>query len=208
VTDDREALEQRIRDECMRGNLEQAATLALEAYGHEILGFLIARLGEQRGNEVFSEFLEDFWRGLPDFGWRSTLRTWAYTLARHATSRHLRNEQRRPELLSTTSAGLSALVERVRTETAAHLRTTVKDRLRELRARLPDDDQTLLILRVDRKLSWRDLACVMNEHSATPDEDELDKAAARMRQRFQAAKERLRDLAEAEGLLAKNEGDA
>jgi RNA polymerase sigma-70 factor (ECF subfamily) len=201
---DREANELRIRDACARGEFEQAATLGLETYGREVLAFLMSRVGQQRGDEVFSEFLEDFWRGLPGFAWRSSLRSWAYTLARHAVSRHLRSERRR-DRVGVTSAGVSAVAERVRTETAAHFKTAVKDRFRELREQLPEDDQTLLILRIDRKLSWRELACVMSEQEIP--EAELDKVAARMRQRFQTAKDRLRALAEAEGLLPKGDAD-
>lgn len=207
MMDSREAMEQRIREAHALGDHERAATLAVETYGREVLRFLIARLGEQRGNDVFSDFLEDFWRGLPGFAWRSTLRSWAYMLAKHAMARHLRAPQRRREQLATSSA-ISAAAERVRTETVAYLKTEAKDRFRELRAQLPDDDQTLLILRIDKKLSWRELALVMAEPGAAPGDDELDTASASMRQRFQRAKDRLRRLAEAEGLLPPRDDEA
>jgi RNA polymerase sigma-70 factor (ECF subfamily) len=203
----RETIEQPIRDAHARGDYERAATLAVEACGQEILSFLITRLGDQPGHDVFSDFLEDLWRGLPTFGWRSSLRTWTYTLARHAAVRHLRRpHHRRAQLV--TSAEFSVLAERVRSDTAAYLRTEIKDRFRELRAQLPDDDQTLLILRIDRNLSWRELALVMAEPGVTPSDDELDTASARLRAHFQRAKERLRELAQAEGLLPRRDGDA
>lgn len=207
MAETREAIEERIRDAHALCDHERAAALAVETYGREVLGFLITRLGEQSGNDVFSDFLEDFWRGLPGFAWRSTLRSWVYTLARHAAARHMRGSSRRQEQLA-TDTGISAVVERVRSETAAHLRTEVKDRFRELRAQLPEDDQTLLILRIDRKLSWRELALVMAEPDAAPRDDELDTAAARLRQRFQSAKDRLRQLAKAEGLLPERDEEA
>lgn len=207
MAETREAMEQRIRELHALGDHERAGSLAVETYGREVLGFLIARLGEQRGNDVFSDFLEDFWRGLPGFSWRSTLRSWAYTLARHAAARHLRGSLRSREQLA-TSTEVSAVVQRVRTETAAHLRTEVKDRFRELRAQLPEDDQTLLILRIDKKLSWRELALVMAEPGVAPRDDELDTASARLRQRFQSAKDRLKQLAEAEGLLPGRDDEA
>jgi len=87
----REEAEELIREACAHRDLERAVELALETYGREVLGFLIARVGEQRGNEVFSDFLEDFWRGLAGFGWRSSLRGWLYVLARHALARNLRS---------------------------------------------------------------------------------------------------------------------
>jgi RNA polymerase sigma-70 factor (ECF subfamily) len=180
--------------------------MSLLMYGRELLGYLIARLGEQRGNDVFSELLEDLWRGLPNFAWRCTLRSWLYTLARHAIVHDVRGLRRRRETAFETSPAFE-LVAQIRTETAAHLQTALKSRLRELRERLSDDDQTLLILRIDRNLSWRELATVMSEPTAPaltfPTEQDLERAAARLRQRFQHAKERLRKLADEEGLLTK-----
>jgi len=201
----REAIEQPVRDACLRGELDAAAKLALELYGRELLAYLIARAGEQRGDEVLSDLLEDFWRGLPGFGWRCTLRSWLYTLTRHALSRQARSAGRRHETPLETNAAISDVIERIRTETAAHFRTPVKSRFRKLRARLSDDQQTLLILRVDRNLSWRELAVVMSGQDEPPDEEELDRIAARLRQRFQTAKETLRKLAEEEGLLARKD---
>lgn len=207
MVDSREVVEQPIREACSAGARDRAATLTVEAYGREVLGFLIARLGEQEGNEVFSDLLEDVWVGLPGFAWRSSLRTWLYTLARHAISHHARGARRRREAPLDTSADLSAVVQRVRTDTALHLRTPVKNRFRELRGQLTEEQQNLLILRIDRDLSWRELVIVMGEGEPPASEDELNKAAARLRQRFQTAKDRLRELAQAEGLLPAAEGD-
>ncbi|MFW5740517.1 MAG: hypothetical protein ACOC1F_09140 [Myxococcota bacterium] len=36
------------------------------------------------------------------------------------------------------------------------MKTEVKDRMRQLRAQLPVDDQSLLVLRVDKGLSWNE----------------------------------------------------
>ena len=57
----------------------------------------------------------------------------------------------------------------------------------------------MLILRIDKGLSWRDLALVMNDEAGVSDGAELDREAARLRKRFQIAKERLRELARARG---------
>jgi RNA polymerase sigma-70 factor, ECF subfamily len=207
MTSSREAIEQPIRDAHARGDYERGTTLALETYGREILGFLISRLGESGGHDVLSDFMEDFWRGFPAFAWRSSLRTWAYTLAHHAVARYVRSPHHGRARAATSSA-VSEVVERVRTETAAHLKTEIKDRFRELRSQLPEDDQTLLILRVDRNLPWRELALVMAEPKAALSEAELDSESAKLRTRFKRAKERLRQLAEAEGLLPRDDGEA
>jgi DNA-directed RNA polymerase specialized sigma24 family protein len=69
-------------------DFQSAATRALEAYGQEILSFLIARLrAASDGEEAFSIFAEDFWKGLPGFGSRCSVRGWMYTLARNAANR-------------------------------------------------------------------------------------------------------------------------
>jgi len=94
------------------------------------------------------------------------------------------------------------LVDRVRSATQAFARTDAKDRVRALRERLPDDDQTVLILRVDRSLSWRELVLVMNDaETAQLSEAELQKSEQRLRQRFKRIKDRLRELAKEDGLL-------
>lgn len=67
---------------------------------------------------------------------------------------------------------------------------------------MPEDDQTLLILRVDRGLSWRDLALVMSDGEVgSLSETELGSMERRVRQRFKRLKDRLRELAREDGLL-------
>jgi RNA polymerase sigma-70 factor (ECF subfamily) len=185
------------------GDLEQAATRALEAYGSEILSFLVARLRSMsEGQEAFSIFAEDLWRGLPAFGWRCSIRTWAYALARNAANRHVAVAQRRPErnLALSQAANLSQAVERVRSATQIHQRTDVKDRVRALREQLEPDDQMLLLLRVDRDLSWRETAIAMCSESEL-DEVEIEREAAKLRKRFERVKADLRRMAEEAGLL-------
>lgn len=204
-SDERSAIEAPIRAACQTQDFRQATTLAIETYGEEVMGFLVARTRARAdAADVFSMFAEDLWRGLPSFEWRCSLRGWCYTLARHAAARHARaphNKAARHLSLS-QHQDLSALVDRVRSATHAFARTEVKDRVRALRESLPDDDQTLLILRVDRGLSWRDLVLVMNDAETSPlSEAELVKGEQRLRQRFKRLKDRLKELAKADGLL-------
>jgi len=195
-----EELEARIRSHFDAGELEEAATVALEGYGRELLGYLIATMrSEQDAGDVFSQLSEDLWRGLPEFGWRSSFRTWSYVLARNAAGRFRRapqNQRHRRVGLSK----ISEVADRVRTETLPHLRTEVKDRFGELRRALDPDDQALLILRVNRRMSWKEIAQVLGDASID-DERAIDRGAARFRQRFQTVKKRMHDLAKREGLL-------
>jgi RNA polymerase sigma-70 factor (ECF subfamily) len=203
---DREALERDVRDRCARGDFAGAATIALEGYGPELLGFLTALLrNEDDAADVFATVCESFWKALPTFAWASSLRTWAYAIARHAAIAFRKGAQRHARHVVPLDAGdaISALAERVRTRTKPYLQTEQKDRFAELRASLPEEDQMLLILRVDRDLAWSDLARVMAGDDA--DDDAIKREAARLRKRFQLVKEKLIELGQREGLIPKSE---
>jgi RNA polymerase sigma-70 factor (ECF subfamily) len=208
--DERQALEQQIRAAHDAGDRQQAATLLLEGYGAEILGFLISRARDREAaSEIFSRFSEDLWSGLPGFRWQCSARVWSYTLARHAASHYGREAQRRRgRQVPLSHAGpISEVADRIRTATLASARTDAKNRIVRLRERLPLDDQTLLILRINRQLAWVEIAQVMFHKGETVDAEVLEREAIRLRKRYQAAKEKLRKLAVAEGVLdADDEG--
>jgi RNA polymerase sigma-70 factor (ECF subfamily) len=196
--------EQRIRTLCDAGKKKQAATLLLETYGREILGFLMSRLRDRDAvHEVYSRFTEDLWRGLDGFRWQCSARVWSYTLARHAMSRYVQEARRRRirQVPLSVAEPISAVAEKIRTETLASARTESKSRIAILRERLPADDQTLLILRVNRRLAWTEIAQIMFHEGETVEQVLLEKDAIRLRKRYQSAKDRLRKMALAEGLI-------
>ena len=162
---------------------------------------------EEDAGEVFSRFTERLWTSLGGFQGEASFRTWLYTLARNASVNYRRDARRRirrQERLMETS-GLAAIAEEVRTTTPAYLRTPTKARFAALRATLPPEDQELLILRVDRKLAWNDLARVLHEREGELDDLQLSREAARLRKRFQALKDRLREIGRREGLIDPDE---
>lgn len=194
--------EQEIRAAFDAGRLQDAATAVLAVYGDEILSFIHSRLRDRvDSDEAFAMFAEDLWNGLPSFGWRSSVRTWAYTLARNATVRQASTSSRRAarHLPLSYPGAVAQLVERVRDTTECYKRTAVKDQFRELREQLDLEDQTLLILRVDRNMSWRELAQTL---SGTVDLDEatLERESARLRKAFERVKRELKRLSEDRGL--------
>ncbi len=204
MTDQREQLEHRIRACFDTQDYDRATTTVIEGFGPEIFGFLIARLrSESDAAEVFSDFTLDLWKGLPKFEWRCPVRVWAYALARHAANRYSTAPGRRParNIPLSQARGLSQLEQQVRGQTLTYLRTATKSRMAELREKLPVEDQTVLILRVDKNLSWNELALVMSADEQPADDATLKKEAARLRKRFQLAKDRLKKMAKAEGLL-------
>jgi RNA polymerase sigma-70 factor (ECF subfamily) len=183
------------------GDLAGAATLTIRAYGAEVLGFLIGLArSETEGEEVFAQASHDLWVGIPSFRGSCSMRTWYYALARHAASRRRRAPQQRPGH-NVPISEVSDLVQGIRTETAPYLQSRVKDQFAEIRESLEPDDRWLLVLRVDRNMSWTDIARVMTTDDAEVSEEEMARIAARLRKRFQHVKELIRDRARAAGLL-------
>jgi RNA polymerase sigma-70 factor (ECF subfamily) len=181
--------------------LDGAATRAIEGYGPEIYGFLVTRhAGEDEAADVFSAVTESLWRALPKFAWESSLRTWAYTIARHASVRARTNEQRRARGAVPIDEQASRLAMEVRTRTQTFLRTERRSAIAQLRDELPTEDRTLLVLRVDRELAWNELARIMLD-APDPDEVTVKREAARLRKRFQLVKERLVAMGRERGLL-------
>jgi RNA polymerase sigma-70 factor (ECF subfamily) len=175
------------------GDVAAAATLAIRRYGPEIMGLLVALHGDAAdADDAFALFAIDLWRGLPTFGGRSSIRTWAYVLARHASAKQRRRVRREVH----DSAALDAAVAHVRTETRELLRTPSRDRIARLREALTPEDRLLLVLRVDRDLEWLECARIMSDEGDDP--ETLARISARLRQRFQAVKDKLRKAA-AEG---------
>jgi RNA polymerase sigma-70 factor (ECF subfamily) len=172
-----------------------AATLALKSYGPQIFGYLMAVLRrESAADEAFAEFSEALWTGLGGFRRECSVKTFAYKLAWHAALRILRDPyNRRGRRLE--SAEALDLVQSIRSQTAMHLRSEVKDRMSELRESLSTEEQTLLILRINRQLSWREVAEV------------LGVAEPVVRKRFERTKDRLRQLARAAGLVPDPKAD-
>lgn len=182
------ALEERLRDLLAKGEVDAATTAALRGYGPQILGYLTAVLRDEgRADDAFSLFAEDLWKGAPSFRGASSFRTWAYKLAFHAASRIARDPKAR-RAVPLGSSVASEVAQEVRTATAPHLRTDVKSSVQQLRDELTQDEQTLLVLRVDRALSWNDVSDVM----------EIDAASAR--KRFERVKEKLKELAKLRGI--------
>jgi RNA polymerase sigma-70 factor (ECF subfamily) len=207
---DRERLEREVRSLCERGDHTAAATLAIRGYGPELLGFLVAVLGAAQraggdldATECFSELCEVLWRRMPSFAWESSLRTWAYAVARNVARTRRRDAARRGRRVAGGDSVLEGVAQAVRTETLSYLRTEKRSRLVALRDRLAEEDRMLLILRVDRKLEWNELARVLGSAPGqdAPDSTAIAREAARLRKRFQLVKDRLREIARREKLV-------
>ena len=201
-----EELESRVQAAFEAGDYDGAASQAIEGYGPELMGFLANLLQDhEQASEVFSQACEDMWVGIRSFQWRSRFRTWAFAVTRRAYQRFLSRERRWGYRQLSAVTEPHVLADKVRTATFPYLRTDVKSRVTALRQQLSTAEQTLLILRVDRNLSWKDVAQIMAGPEAGLEDAEVMRLAAGHRKQFERAKQRLRALAEAAGLLDSDE---
>jgi RNA polymerase sigma-70 factor (ECF subfamily) len=178
-----------------RGDQAGAATVVVRGYGPQLLGYLCSVLrSEADASEVFSMFSEDLWRGLAGFRRECPLRVWCYRLAWHAAARFLRDPYRgRGRRLETNE--LSRLVQEVRSSVFLGRDQARQATLDRLRAGLAPDERALLVLRLDRGLSWSEVALVLAEELGAA----VDEVA--LRKRFERLKDRLAVQARQEGLL-------
>lgn len=189
MIDDEPSLEDRVSAELDRGAFSQAAAEVIRGYGPQILGYLCAVLRDPgAADEAFSQFSEDLWKGIEGFRRESSIKTWSYTVAWNAAQRLLRDPHRRRAERLDTSAAIQ-IADEVRSLSSAYHARAATDRLAKLREQLAPDEQTLLILRFDRDLTWKEIAQVVA----------LEEAA--VRKRFERLSAKLRKLAEKDGLL-------
>ena len=178
----REALEAELRRRFDAGDLHGTMEAALAGYGSELYGFLVGLARDHdRAADVFGEVCERLWRALPRFRWESSLRVWAYTVARHEFLRSLRTRSReRREVPLSQASRVSAVVAQGRHTTPVYQRTDIKDAFAALRETLAPEDHMLLGLRLDRRMAWNEIARV------------LEGNAPALRKRYERLKDRLR----------------
>lgn len=205
VMDDAERvhLEQTIKEHHQRYAFVEATKIAIAGYGREIYGYLLGVLRTRdAAAEVFLAFCNNVEAGFPSFEWRSTFRTWAYTIARRALCRFnetVRRQRRR--LLPLSETHTEMLGQASRTPTHEWLKSSVRRAFQDLRRQLPEEDQTILILRLDRDLSWEEVALVTGDFENEPHDDALKREIVRVKTRFSRAKDQLKHLGLKLGLV-------
>lgn len=180
--------------------------MAIREFGPEVLDFLSALHRDQtQAADVFCLWSEGVWRGLCSFHWQCSLRTWLYAVARLSSLRYRRDlrRQRARQVTVPEVASLLDMAAELRSNTPWYEKSEPRSRFVALRSQLEPEDQLMLLLRVERRLPWYDVARVMLEGSlaAQPSEAEVAQAAVRLRKRFQMVKGRLFELGRQHGLL-------
>jgi len=186
-------VEARIAEAVARGDFDAGATALIHGYGPQVLGFLRAVVRDpEEADDAFALFAENAWKGLPHWERRSSARAWAYRVAWNAASRQFRDpwRRRRDKLPTSVASKLAAAV----TSSSGHDVDRHQGTLDALRRQLTPEEQTLLVLRIDRDLTWQEVAVALG----LPDDAA---GCAALRKRFERLKEKLAAAARASGLL-------
>ncbi|MBL8624602.1 MAG: sigma-70 family RNA polymerase sigma factor [Myxococcales bacterium] len=175
------------------GDRATAATRVITGLGPGILGYLGALLrDDDLARDAFSAFGEALWRALPRFARASSVTSWAYAIAFRCALRAKRSRARR-RTRPLRDSEYHQLVATIASARRSFDHTAAARRLDELRASLAPEDQTLLVLRLDRGMTWDEVAVVLGVRGPT--------AATVVRKRFSRLKARLRRAATAAGLV-------
>jgi len=206
----RAAVEQEATSALRDGRVDDALTICLKGYGDELAGYLVGYTGDADiAADAFAVGATDLWAALGQFRFQSSLRTLSYTVFRHAAARVARAPHRRAgrQVPLSQAELVSALQFQLRAGTTKWQKTSAKDAVAAMRASLARQDQELLSLRIDRGLSWLEIAAIVRDadsdaaNTDAVDDGQLRKSAASLRKRFERVKAQLRRDAEAAGLV-------
>ena len=177
-----------VRQLVAAGRQREATGLMLTRLSPELRPFLHRLLGDASlVDEALSNTCEHLWRRLSQFRWEYSLRSWSYIFARREASRFRAARARMgapPTMLS------AAHGETVYVTPNAVAPTSAQDQLDSLRASISDDDRDLLVLRVERGLSWKEVGTAFLEDD-DPSPEAIQREAARLRQRYRSIRARL-----------------
>jgi len=151
-------LEEAVRTLLGAGEADQAVTAVIRELGSEVKGYLCALHGEDDGQDVYATWEEGVWKALPSFRFEGSLRSWAFSIAWTASARLYRDGWRRRRVRLATSAA-SLLPASGASRRSSRLEEAW---LEELRQELDPADHTLLILKLDRGLSYDEISQVLS----------------------------------------------
>ncbi len=194
------AVDERVRALLDAGNTSGAVAEALRVLGPDVHGFLYGVLrSDADADDVLAMTSERLWKSFSTFDWRCSLRTWFHVIAGREMLR-FRRDNRRYVDGHLPIAEIEEVIAAVRTETRSRQISAQARAVDRLREELSEEDRMLLVLRVDRRLPWENVAQTFLDDPDASDEAKK-REAARLRQRFHLIKARLAKRARDEGLL-------
>lgn len=182
-----------VREALDEGDPRRATEIALEAYGTELYNYIRRTVRtEPVADDAFQDFALDLLDGWDQFDWKSSVKTWAYSVARNATHRRLRKENPGERRRLHTDEQKELAAEWTRTTTRNWEKSEAKQWLWETVEEFDPEDRELLVLRLGNQMEWSEVARVI-EGDEDLDGDELRRASARLRKRYQRLKDKLRE---------------
>lgn len=137
-----------------------ALSAAMTIYGPEIFGYLKKWLRDETlAEDAYSAFSEAIVKGVRGFKRTCSFRVWAYVVAENEAKRVSATRARFTRLDTSEEGRLVAP-----SRHSGH--TTDRAIVNGLRAELSEEDEKLLILRVDRALSWAEIAVILSTMDA------------------------------------------
>ena len=204
------AIEEQVREALAKNtaaDLERGVELAVTHYGERLCAYI---LNQVKDPAVAADVQQELWLSVfkhaPRFRWESSFKGWLYLLARRASIRaSMKGQQLGRQGVPLSQAAESKLKAHLQTSIAEWQKDDFKQRFRALRRKLPEKDQTLLVMRADQELPFRDIVHALAEPDETLADGELKTREATLMKRFQRVKQRLYQLALEEGLVAPDE---
>jgi len=177
------SLEERIAAALSRGDVDGATTEALRGHGPDLLRCARALCRSQDdARDVFAEVALRLWKALRTFRPETTVRALGYRLVRHAAADFYADGFRRRR--ATLSSGLvSRLAQSIHTSSKVSLERKA-GLYADILAQLTQEEKSLLFLKVDRRLSWDEVA------DALADDGRSVNPVA-LRKRFERLKEKI-----------------
>lgn len=200
-------VEREVREALADGSpegLRKGVERALDHFGQRLCAFILNLVKDPT---VAADVQQDLWltvfRYAPSFRWESSLKGWLYLLARRAAIRAAQRDVKRARgAVPLSRAAESKLKAHMTSSIAMWRRDDFKARIRALRQRLSEKDQTLLVMRADQELPFREIALALAEPDEALEGKELARREATLMKRFQRVKQRLYQLAVEDGLIS------
>ncbi len=164
------------------GDPSLAVTSALRSYGPELVSYLRSVLGDPDGAvETYAQVCENAWKGISLYRREGSFRGWLYGIAYRAAQDYRRDGFRR-RVRRLETGEISALVAQARSSLRPDRQHERAAQMEDVLAQLGAEERSMVLLRVARGMSWKEVARVLGD----------DEAA--VRKRFQRLRNRVRDL--------------
>lgn len=172
------------------GDRARATAEALREVEPRVRRYLLQVLRDPTAaDEAFARFTENLWEGLASYRAEAPLRTWALRVATNSARDQQRDAWRQRACTLRSEHDLPN-----REASTPGRRDREQEVFDRLRAELSPEDQSLLVLRLDQRLSWAEAAAVLSTDAEPVGPEAL-------RKRYERLRERLAELVRAAGLM-------